>query len=142
MSERKVSREATISGLMKSLERSAEHLPTSRAAATCHPASSMSRFRPVPLFPAQTLLLLQCLQFFARLKPDSPSRRNRHLCSRPRIASNPGFPWPHVENSKPSELDPISFAQSFFHRFKDGLDRHFRFRLGDPRAVDDLIDDV
>src|ERR1700719_3965364 len=102
----------------------------------------MNRSRSAPLLPVQTLVLLQRLQFLARFEANRLPRRNRYFSARPWIASDPGFSRPDIENPEPSELNPVSLAQSLFHRFKDRLDSHFRFSLGDPSAVHDLVDDV
>ncbi len=82
------------------------------------------------------------LQFFARFEAHRFSWWNRYFRSRPGVASDTCFPWAHVKDSEPSQLDPVSFAQGFLHRLEHRLHSHFCFRFCDARAVHDFIDDV
>lgn len=51
------------------------------------------------------------MQFLARLKPNRPARRNRHLGPRTRISPDPRLPWPHVEYPKTPQLDSLPLGQ-------------------------------
>src|SRR5690349_15461192 len=102
----------------------------------------MNRSRSGPLVPVQTLVLLQGLEFLARLEANRLPGWDCHFSTCPGVASDSGFPRPHIENPEPAQLNPVPLAQSLFHSFKHCLDRHFGFGLSNPRAVYDLIDDV
>ena len=86
--------------------------------------------------------LLQGLQFLARLKPNRLSWRDRNFGTGPGISSDPGLARAHVEDTKPPELNPITFAQSFLHRLEDCFHGHLRLGLRDSRAAYDFVDDV
>jgi hypothetical protein len=91
---------------------------------------------------AQARILLQRLQFLARLKPDSFAGRNGHLGSGSGVPPDPRLSGPNIKDPETAQLDPVAIAQGFFHRLKDRFDSHFRFCFRNACAIHDLIDDV
>src|SRR5205807_2423946 len=86
--------------------------------------------------------LLQRLQLFTRLEPDSLPRRDSNLCARPRIAAYTSLTWPHVENPKAAKFDAFTLAEGALHTFEHRFNGHFSLRLGDSSFVHDFVDDV
>src|SRR5580658_5686408 len=91
---------------------------------------------------AKRFVLLQRLQFLAGLKANCLAGRDGDFRAGSRVAPNAGLSRAHVENAKTAEFDPVAVAQCFFHGFKDGFDCHLSLGLGDPCAVDHLVDDI
>src|SRR5882762_6743155 len=86
--------------------------------------------------------LLQRLQLLAWLKAHGFAGWNCDLGAGARIAANPGFAWPHVENAEAPQLDALPVRKSPLHTFENGFDGHFGLRLRDPRLVYHFVDDV
>src|SRR5580693_6169809 len=91
---------------------------------------------------AKRFVLLQRLQFLAGLKANCLAGRDGDFRAGSRVAPNAGLSRAHIEDAKTAEFDPIAVAQRFLHGFKDGFDCHLSLGLGDPRAIDHLVDDV
>src|SRR5690242_16622303 len=100
--------EATTYVPLRAVQSLGENLQMAQATGALHCANLMNRSQSAPLIPVQTLALLKCLQFLARLEANRFPGRNRDLSSGPGIAPDPRFPRPHIENSKASQLNPVS----------------------------------
>src|SRR5579859_4439494 len=68
------------------------------------------------------LVSVDRLQFFPRLEAYSPSWRNGHFSSRPRIAPDACLPRTHVEYAKASQFNAIARSQRLLHTLEDGFD--------------------
>src|SRR4051794_24049144 len=82
------------------------------------------------------------LQFFAGLEADRIAGRDVYFSSGAGIAAYASFAGANIEDAESAQLDAIAMGESFLHALKDNLHRSFRFRLGDARLSDNLIDDV
>ena len=58
------------------------------------------------------------------------------------VASDTGFAWADVEDSKSAQLDAVADGESLFQAFKDGFDGGFGFDAGQSGTLDYLMYDV
>jgi hypothetical protein len=82
------------------------------------------------------------VQLLAWLKADSLAWSDGDLGSRPRVAANPRFAGPHVEDAETAQLNPVPRPQSFFETLKDSVDSRFRFVSRQAGLFDHMMDDV
>jgi hypothetical protein len=82
------------------------------------------------------------LQFLAGFEAHGLSWRNAYFGARPGITADSGLAGSHVKDTKTAKFNAVISGQSLLHGFEDGLDRDFRFGLGDAGAVDNVINDI
>jgi hypothetical protein len=84
--------------------------------------------------------LIEQVQFFARLEPDGPSRRNWHFRTGPWVPANSGLARPHAEDSKPAQLDAVASGQRILHAFEHCVHRRLRLHAGKSGPVRNFMD--
>jgi len=67
------------------------------------------------------------MQFFAWLEADGFTGSNAYLRAGTRVAAYAGFTRLHIEDSKTTELDPITCSERVLHGFKDRVHSRFCF---------------
>ncbi len=82
------------------------------------------------------------MQFLAGLKAHRLAGAYGNLSAGPRITANPGLARPHIEDSKTTQLDPVSGRQGLFQAFKDGIYRRFRLVALQAGLFNYMMDDV
>jgi hypothetical protein len=70
------------------------------------------------------------------------ARGDGNFGARARIAPNTGLAWPHVEDAKAPQLDPLTLAECALHTLKDRFDGHLGLGFGDSGPVDNFVDDI
>jgi len=61
------------------------------------------------------------MQILARLETYRAARRNRYLGAGTRIPADAGLPWTYVEDSKATQLNPLSLGQCVLQAFEDRI---------------------
>lgn len=88
------------------------------------------------------LLLIEDVEFFARLEANGFSRSDADLGSGARVASNAGFAGANIENAEAPQLDPLSLGQRPFEGLENGIDGSLGFVALEACALNHLVDDV
>jgi flavin reductase (DIM6/NTAB) family NADH-FMN oxidoreductase RutF len=87
-------------------------------------------------------VLLQLLEFFARLKTHCLAWRNGNFCAGAGIASDTRLAGTHVEYSEPAELNTLPTRQCVLHTFEDRLYGHFGLCFRYARSIHHFIYDI
>jgi hypothetical protein len=82
------------------------------------------------------------LQFLAGLEAHGLPWRNAYFGARPGVTTDSSLAGFYVKDTKTAKFNAVVSGEGLFHGFEDGLDRYFRFGLGDACAVYDFIDDI
>ncbi len=82
------------------------------------------------------------MQLLARLKADSLSGRDIHLCARPRIAADSGLAGTDIEYAKAPKFDAITVCQSLLQALEDSIDSGLGFHARQTGPFNHMMNDV
>jgi hypothetical protein len=87
-------------------------------------------------------LRIQQVKLLAGLEAYSLAWSDGDLGSGPRITADSRFARAHIEDPKPTKLNPVAGRQSFLQAFEDRVDCRFRLIAWEPGLGNYLVDDV
>src|SRR5271156_1150560 len=88
------------------------------------------------------LTLLQRLQLLAGLEPHGLAGRDCDFGASARVAPDTSLARTNVEDAEAPQLDALAMRQSSLHAFKNRLNSHLGFGLGDSSFVYDFVNNV
>jgi hypothetical protein len=90
----------------------------------------------------QAAALIQLVEVFAGFEAHSFARGDADFCSGARIASDPCFAGPDIEDAKATQLDAVAPGEGLLETFEDGLNGGLGFDAGQSGTLNYLVYDV
>jgi len=85
---------------------------------------------------------VQSVEILARFEADGLAGSDVHFGARSRVSADSGLAGANAEDAETAQFDAVTRRESLLEALENGVHGSFRFGAGQPRALNDVMDDI